>query len=293
MARLLADKSHNNEMIFEKYIPSFPLSLYIQHFIYAKGEHRLPYLMELPEGKVNLVVELEENSVDTIYTGESLGKKRIMKKAWLSGTQPQAIVYAQNNHSAILSIRFTLDGFFALTKIPVTEIIHPGLEAELVLDNSFAELYQKLLNEESIGAKFQIVEQYFLKYIKEVTSETLLSSFLNKNIEKPVDWLVSKSGYSQKHLIHTIKKQTGFSPKYLQRLHRFQKVINFIQLHKIVKEINWASVAYEYGYYDQAHFIKEFTHFTGFSPKEYFYVNNLDKQNYIFTDIKILQQLKR
>jgi AraC-like DNA-binding protein len=33
---------------------------------------------------------------------------------------------------------------------------------------------------------------------------------------------------------------------------------------------NLTSLAYENGYYDQAHFIKDFNEFTGVSPKEFY-----------------------
>jgi len=36
------------------------------------------------------------------------------------------------------------------------------------------------------------------------------------------------------------------------------------------KFTNLTSLAYENGYYDQAHFIKDFKEFTGISPKSFF-----------------------
>lgn len=249
--------------------------------------------MELPEGKINLMIELEEDSVNTVYTGDNLETRRSMKKAWFSGIQSKAVVYKNNNHSAIMSIRFTLDGFFSLTRIPVTEISYSGLEVELLLGNKFSELYQKLINEEVVEEKFRIIEEHFLSHVTEINSETLLSSFLKKNLDKPIDWLVTKSGYSQKHLIQVIKKETGFSPKYLQRLNRFKSVVDFLQGQTTLKKINWASIALDFGYYDQAHFIKEFIHFTGLSPSEYFQINDSNPGNQILTDVKLLDKLKR
>jgi AraC-like DNA-binding protein len=241
--------------------------------------------MELPEGKVNLVIELVDQSVNTVYTEKNLNGKRTMKNAWLTGTQSQTIIYENNKNSAILSVRFTTGGFYALTKIPA-EIIHPGLEAELIFGNTFKQFYQKLINEKNIETLFQIVEEHFFSFIKDGNSEISLSAFVDKNINQPIDWLVNKSGYSQKHLIHTIKKETGFSPKYLQRLHRFQNVIRSIQTFQ--GKINWASIAYENNYFDQAHFIKDFIHFMGLTPAEYFALTNMSEHNNTFSDVKLL-----
>lgn len=273
-------------MIFRKYIPPYPLSQYIQYIIYAKGAQPLPYIMELPDGKLNLVIELESDSTNTLYTEGDFTGKYTMKHGWISGSNAKAIFYENNKHSTILSVRFTIGGFYALTKIPMSEIIHPGLEIELILGSSFNKLYQILINETSIDKIFQHVANYFVNYIHDNSFETSLVRFIDKNIDKPIDWLIHKSGYSQKHVIHILKRQTGFSPKYLQRLQRFHKVLDAIQQCNV--PINWTSVAYEYGYYDQAHFIKEFIRFTGLSPVEYFSIDTASEHNKLLKDIKVM-----
>ena len=272
-------------MIFKKHIPEYPLSLYIEYIIYANGKQPLPYLMELPDGKVNLMIELNDTTTNTLFTEKNLQGKHTMKHAWLSGSNPNAIVYQCNNDSAIMSVRFALGGFYALTKIPMTDSVHPGLEMELLLGSSFNKLYQKLINEQDIDKKFEHIEYYFSNYIKDNAFDTSIVRFINNNIDKPIDWLVIKSGYSQKHLIHILKSQTGFSPKYLQRLHRFQQVVKYIEQHR--DTVNWSHLTYEHNYFDQAHFIKEFIHFTGVSPVEYFNINMASDLNKIYTSIKL------
>jgi len=275
-------------MIFKKYIPQHPVSRYIEHIIYANGSQPLPYLMELPDGKVNLMIELNDSTVNTLYTEKNLQGKHTMKHGWIAGSNAQAIVYQCNNNSAIMSVRFTLGGFYALTRIPMSENIHPGLEIELLLGSSFNKLYQKLINEPDIEKKFKYVEDYFTNYIKADAIEKPIAKFISDNIDKPIDWIVSKSGYSQKHLIHILKTQTGFSPKYLQRLDRFQQVVKYLEQHH--NKINWPGIAYEHNYFDQAHFIKEFIHFTGLSPVEYFNINKATQLNKIFTGIKLFNR---
>ena len=272
-------------MIFKKHLPNYPVSQYIEHIIYAKGSQPLPFLMELPDGRINLMIELEDTTTNTLYTEKNLQGKHTMKHGWMAGSNAQAIVYKCNNDSAILSVRFTLGGFYALTKIPMSESIHPGLEIELLLGSSFNKLYQSLINEPDIQIKFQCIERYFMNYIKDNVFETSIVKFIDNNIDNPIDWLVKKSGYSQKHLTHILKTQTGFSLKYLQRLQRFHKVVNYLQQNN--NKINWSGIAYEFEYFDQAHFIKEFLHFTGLSPVEYFNINNAAELNKTFTNIKL------
>ncbi|MEM8893850.1 MAG: helix-turn-helix domain-containing protein, partial [Bacteroidota bacterium] len=60
----------------------------------------------------------------------------------------------------------------------------------------------------------------------------------------------------------------GLSPKYLSRVIRLQSVLQ--QLHnRSYRDLT--SRAFEEGYYDQAHFIRDFKSMTGHTPKDYYH----------------------
>ncbi|HEY9005892.1 AraC family transcriptional regulator [Ohtaekwangia sp.] len=270
-------------MQVQKHIPEFPLSNFIEYMVYVHGSLPIPFLKELPDGGVNLVIELNDKTVNTIYPTDGFEKKHEVRKAWISGLQKQAILYKNNTDSTIISIRFTTGGFFCLTKIPITAIDHVGIEAEALLGNSFSNLYQRIINASSIPEMFALIENYFLQFRIDHSMEHEIVRFIDQNIDRPIDWLVHKSGYSQKHVIHLLKRHTGFSPKYLQRLNRFQQVTKDIQLQK--NKIDWFSVVQRYGYYDQAHLIKDFLHFSGISPTDYINSQMAIQENSLVSDM--------
>ncbi len=49
-------------MQVRKHIPAYPLSNFIEHIVYVSGALPVPYIKELPEGGINLVIELNENT---------------------------------------------------------------------------------------------------------------------------------------------------------------------------------------------------------------------------------------
>lgn len=259
------------------------MSNFIEHIVYVSGSLPIPYLKELPDGGVNLVIELNDRTVNTIFLEESLQGKREVKKAWISGLQKQAILYKNNPDSTIISVRFTTGGFFCLTKIPITAIDNTGIEAEAVLGNSFIQLYEKLINAAQPQEMFALIEKYFLRYETAHNVEHEVVRFIDQNIDKPIDWLIQKSGYSQKHVIHLLKKHSGFSPKYLQRMNRFQLLVKEIQNQK--NRIDWFSAVQRHGYYDQAHLIKEFAHFSGITPTEYVNSQLAIEENRLVSDM--------
>jgi AraC-like DNA-binding protein len=270
-------------MEFYKHVPRFPLANFIEHMVYVNGSLPIPFLKELPDGGVNLVIELNDKTVNTIYPEEGLQKKHEVRHAWISGLQKQAILYKNNPDSTIISVRFTAGGFFCLTKIPITAIDHVGIEAEALLGKSFSSLYQRVINASGVPEMFALIENYFLQYQTEQNVEHEVVRFIDHNIDKPIDWLVHKSGYSQKHVIHLLKRHTGFSPKYLQRLYRFQLVVKDIQNQK--NKVDWFSLVQRHGYYDQAHLIKDFSHFSGISPTEYVNSQLAIQENSLVSDM--------
>lgn len=254
--------------------------------VHVKGSLPIPYLKELPDGGVNLIIELNDKTTNTIYPEGGLHKKKVVKHAWISGLQKQAILYKNNTDSTIISVRFTTGGFFCLTKIPITAIGEVGIEASDLLGKSFSDLYQRIINASGSSAMFALIEKYFLQYQAEENTEHAVVQFIDQHIDKPIEWLITKSGYSQKHVIHLLKKHTGFSPKYLQRLNRFQLVVKEIQSQTNV--VDWFSIVNRHGYYDQAHLIKDFAHFSGISPTEYVSSQKAIKENSLVSDV-ILQ----
>jgi AraC-like DNA-binding protein len=83
----------------------------------------------------------------------------------------------------------------------------------------------------------------------------------------PLDRLVSDAGLSERHFRRACVERTGVSPKYLRRILRFRNAVE--RIHSAASgaaQPNWAHMAAACGYYDQAHFIREFQEFAGSTP---------------------------
>ena len=78
--------------------------------------------------------------------------------------------------------------------------------------------------------------------------------------------VVDKAGFSQRRFIQLFGEQVGLTPKIFSRVSRFQRVV---QIAHGAREIDWADLALDCGYYDQAHFIHDFQSFAGITPSTY------------------------
>jgi AraC-like DNA-binding protein len=93
----------------------------------------------------------------------------------------------------------------------------------------------------------------------------LYAAILDDPELKRVDQLCAHAGYSKRTLQRLFREYVGVSPKW---------VLQRIRLHEAADRMadgegDWAGLAIELGYFDQAHFIKAFKAAIGRSPAEY------------------------
>ena len=79
-----------------------------------------------------------------------------------------------------------------------------------------------------------------------------------------LDQLIAQSGLSVRHFRRLCVERAGVSPKYLSRILRFRRAAE--KMATLGGQPSWADFAVACGYYDQAHFIREFQEFAGCTP---------------------------
>ncbi|HEY2358705.1 MAG TPA: helix-turn-helix domain-containing protein [Phenylobacterium sp.] len=106
----------------------------------------------------------------------------------------------------------------------------------------------------------------------------------------PIGALASEVGCSHRTLIDQFRTGIGVTPKAMERVFRFNRAIRSLDASSrnrtaadaskpyietetagpsLTREPRWADLAAGCGYFDQAHFIKEFRQFSGVTPTEF------------------------
>lgn len=134
----------------------------------------------------------------------------------------------------------------------------------------------EMLLEEQIGLNNKLlVFDHFLKNIiannNKIDKRILSTDSLirNHNGQLSIAELAEISCLSTKQYVRRFKECIGFNPKLFSRIVRFEKSLDIIYSHHSLTE-----VSYQLGYFDQAHFVREFSEFAGMSPGKFLTFKN-------------------
>ncbi|WP_347641666.1 helix-turn-helix domain-containing protein [Nonomuraea sp. B10E15] len=81
----------------------------------------------------------------------------------------------------------------------------------------------------------------------------------------PVSALADAAGVSGNHLATQFKSHVGVTPKRVARIYRFARLIVSVDA---LRPVDWSELTQAAGYFDQAHFSREFKDFTGHTPAQ-------------------------
>lgn len=258
-------------MIFETYIPKFPLNQFIESFIYYKDYspvHKVDRF--LPDGNVNVVIDLTEYP-KFIYDNLTLKEIQSCKNVWFAGIRNNYITIPSGRDSEMFIINFHKGKAYPFVEMPLNELTDYVVDGELVMTSEILHMREVLLSLALVKQKFIFAENQLLKLFgHRLIVNPFVEYAVNQILQSPeqisIQRLSDKIGFSQKHFIKIFKENVGITPKSFLKIIRFQKAIKEIERSR---KVNWTSVALESGYYDQAHFINEFKHFSGFTPLEF------------------------
>ncbi|MBO9565675.1 MAG: AraC family transcriptional regulator [Niastella sp.] len=137
-------------------------------------------------------------------------------------------------------------------------------------------LTNQLLDARTVMQRTTILSAFFTNRLRNSTAPDKMyvqgwRMLLRETHEHQVRQLTRTFNLSERQLERRFKDHLGLTPKQYLKINRFEKALNLLQAGSCN---NLFDIAYELGYADQSHFIREFKQFSGNTPKQYL---NTDK----------------
>ena len=215
----------------------------------------------LPTDCIDIVLSLSNNM---IY--ESGTHKIIASPIHINGLRNKHSYIYQKGASHVFGISFYSYGMFPFVHKSLTsiqneivdlQILAPLLAKKLELVSYWDTLEHTIaFIESALCSQLQIHDEDMYK-------TTLIKDFLQANNNTNVQSFCTKNNIKIKTFERMVLHYTGYTPKVLHRIKRFQYASN--QLVQQTKT-TLSNIAYDNRFTDQAHFTKEFREFAGTAP---------------------------
>lgn len=251
--------------LLKNYIKFF-WELHIEH---VKLNHKL-----VPLRNINLRFNLSETP-QYVCLNE---KDHLLENVFFSGLQDHFMNahLKLNGKVDMLGICFLPEGFFPFLKIPVSEFKNQLLGAGEVGFRLANTICERLKGAPDAAARLNILETELVLLLDNCshTPESfrrLFNALKQCNNSLQISEFCQRNNIGMRKLERMYNKYVGVSAKTFCTLNRFQNSLNHLLYNDYSKLYE---IAYDNGYFDQMHFIKEFKRFAGNTPKNFAHQNN-------------------
>ena len=250
------------------YKPPFPLSRYVD-FIWRTANAGVPSSRErvYPNGAMALVIHLKKPTASYYFENRVLA----VRVPLLAGPYSVSFHMDPSESTEVIGILFRPGAGRVFFPVPVHELHNDDIALNELYPSEADRLLNELCTATSENAQFQIVERYLcLKLSKAVpihpavgyAIEQLCSEDAFRNVRQ----IQLDTGFSHTRFNQLFREQVGLTPKLFGRVRRFHALLGRVQKGL---PVNWAGLAADCGYFDQAHLIHDFRAFAGVTPREY------------------------
>jgi AraC-like DNA-binding protein len=169
----------------------------------------------------------------------------------------------------VMAVHFRPGGAFPFFGIPLSDLENAYVGLDQVWGRAGIELHERLIGAPTVAARFGILENFLLSRPWSSTRRHPGVAAALAAIEEDPSIRIADIrdlvGVSTKQLIALFRTEVGLSPKAYARIRRFQAALRLVGTGSVAG----ARVAADVGYFDQAHFVREFRSFTGMTPTQY------------------------
>lgn len=188
--------------------------------------------------------------------------------SFTSGLFPGHVVINSTGRSQCVQIDFTPLGAYRFFGFPMHEIANRMVALDDIGDTSIDELRRRLGEVGDWAARLRLAEDFVRARLARAAPAGAAMSFAVEAILRGqgrvrIGDVARRLDWSRKHLNQRFREEVGIGPKAFARMVRFNRALT---LARAGSDDGWAGIAFDCGYADQAHLVREFRAFAGATP---------------------------
>jgi len=250
--------------------PAPPLDRFIDDIYCLTGvpHHRRLNVPPMPSAHlfINLAPPIR------VYDSDPAVPPAVFTDGWFMGVWTRRFLVEFEPPVRVVGVHFKPWGISPFVDMPSTELRDRWAPVDAVWERSLDRMRDQFASAPSTGEMLQVLEDELRSRLVPAPSRGLeLVHHTARRLEASwgavsVGALTDGAGVSGNHLATQFKSHLGVTPKRVARIYRFAGLILSVDARH---PVNWSELAQTAGYFDQAHFSKEFKDFTGHTPSAY------------------------
>ena len=258
-------------MIYLKRLPSSQLEQLIECYwlIDSEGYREISEEKIIPDGFPETIWHYGD-----AYEIKIKNEWQPQTKALLAGQLTNHFFLRNTGSSGMIGIKWKPHALHQLFKIDMTNLVDQVVELPDSLQSLFIHLnsteLEKVDESTLINLDSHLLATLDLSTEYNITAKAIEFIHLSHG-QSDIESISSQLNISSRSLERHFKKAIGLSPKFYSRIIRLKHVFEMVES----GNRDWADIVFQSGYYDQAHFIKNFKEFIGEDPTSY----GFDQQN--------------
>jgi AraC-like DNA-binding protein len=192
---------------------------------------------------------------------------RELHDSFFAGLFDRSTYVVADGAASCVQINLTPLGARLLFGLPMHEVVNRIVALDDVAPHGIAGLDSMLQDRADWESRFALLDDVFVARLSRVRNPAPDIAWAWAALERthgraPVGWICDRLGRSRRHLATRFKEEIGLPPKTVARIMRFERAVSLLGR----RDAPLAEIAFECGYYDQAHMNRDFREFAGTSP---------------------------
>jgi AraC-like DNA-binding protein len=251
-------------------VPAPPLDLFIDDIYCLNGIPRHRRMNVPPMPSAHLFVNL--GGPARLWDSDPSVPPAVFTDGWFMGVWTRRFLVEYPAWVRIAGVHFKPWGMSPFVDMPATELRDRWVPVDAVWQRSLDRIRNQVGEIASATGTLRVLEEELRSRLAGSSSRGLdLVRHTGRRLETangaiPVGALTDAAGVSGNHLATLFKSHVGVTPKRVARIYRFARLILSVDA---LRPVDWSDLAHAAGYFDRAHFSREFKDFTGHTPTEY------------------------
>lgn len=250
------------------YTPHILLQDFIQCIMVIHAEvesNGSPVICPYPPAPQDSLFFYINDQIKVLKSGET--EFRLQPRSVVVGPMVTRVMLDINKSHKAVRVGFHPGGLHRFLGLSMAEMIDGHYDAADIYGSEMGEVNNQLQEAQNFDEIKNVIELFLLRKVsflkRALPFDKAMLELMRTSGNMPIEKVASLACLSIRQFERVSKERIGIPPKFFARLIRFSKAY---RMRENFPQMSWTSIAYNCGYFDQMHLIRDFRQFACVPP---------------------------